>query len=109
MTPPAGATRILAERGRLGFVVDTLSQRALGCCALPPAEADLVRSRVRERTLDLLDEWSKEAMELGHVGVGLQYNPTESGGAQPLLRDFLSPDLKNLPPPNRRINCVGSA
>ena len=62
-----------------------------------------MRSRVRERTLDLLDEWSKEAMELGHVGVGLQYNPTEAGGAQPLLRDFLSPDLKNLPPTNRRM------
>ena len=25
-----------------------------------------------------------------NVGVGLQYNPTEAGGAQPLLRDFLS-------------------
>ena len=30
--------------------------------------------------------------------MGLQYNPTEAGGAKPLLRDFLSPDVKNLPP-----------
>ena len=100
MTPARGAAQILAERGRLDFVVDTLAERALGCS---PADPDLVRRRVRERTLDLLDEWSKEAMELGHVGVGLQYNPTEAGGAQPLLRDFLSPDLKNLPPTNRRM------
>jgi hypothetical protein len=100
MTPARGAAQILAERGRLDFVVDTLAERALGCS---PADPDLVRRRVRERTLDLLDEWSKEAMELGNVGVGLQYNPTESGGAQPLLRDFLSPDLKNLPPTNRRM------
>jgi hypothetical protein len=62
-----------------------------------------MRRRVRERTLDLLDEWSKEAMELANVGVGLQYNPTEAGGAQPLLRDFLSADLKNLPPNHRRM------
>ena len=62
-----------------------------------------MRSKVRERTLDLLDEWSKEAMELAKVGVGLQYNPSEAGGAQPLLRDFLSADLKNLPPNHRRM------
>jgi hypothetical protein len=103
MTPPRGAAQILAERVRLDFVVDTLAERALGHSTLPPAEADILRRRVRERTLDLLDEWSKEAMELANVGVGLQYNPTEAGGAQPLLRDFLSPDLKNLPPNHRRM------
>ena len=103
MTPPRGAAQILAERVRLDPVVDALAERALGHSTLPPAEADSVRRRVRERTLDLLDEWSKEAMELAKVGVGLQYNPTEAGGAQPLLRDFLSPDLKNLPPNHRRM------
>jgi hypothetical protein len=103
MTPPRGAAQILAERVRLDFVVDTLAERALGHSTLPPAEADFMRRRVRERTLDLLDEWSKEAMELANVGVGLQYNPTEAGGAQPLLRDFLSADLKNLPPNHRRM------
>jgi hypothetical protein len=103
MTAARGAAQILAERVRLDFVVDALSERALGHSTLPPAEADLLRQRVRERTLDLLDEWSKEAMELANVGVGLQYNPTEAGGAQPLLRDFLSADLKNLPPYHRRM------
>jgi Helicase conserved C-terminal domain len=103
MTPARGAAQILFERTRLDFVVDTLAERALGHSTLPPAEADLLRRRVRERTLDLLDEWSKEAMELANVGVGLQYNPTEAGGAQPLLRDFLSADLKNLPPNHRRM------
>ena len=103
MTPARGAAQILAERVRLDSVVDTLAERALGHSTLPPAEADFMRRRVRERTLDLLDEWSKEAMELANVGVGLQYNPTEAGGAQPLLRDFLSADLKNLPPNHRRM------
>ena len=103
MTPPRGAAQILAERTRLDFVVDRLAERALGHSTLPPEEADVLRQRVRERTLDLLDEWSKEAMELAKVGVGLQYNPTETGGAQPLLRDFLSADLKNLPPGHRRM------
>jgi hypothetical protein len=103
MTPPSGAAKILTERARLDSVVDALSQRALGCCTLPPAEADRVRSRIRERALDLLDEWSKEAMELANVGVGLQYSPMEAGGLQPLLRDFLSADLKNLPPTHRRM------
>jgi hypothetical protein len=103
MTPPRGAAQILAERLRLDPVVDALAERAQGHSTLPPAEADLVRQRVRERTLDLLDEWSKEAMELGNVGVGLQYNPSETGAAQPLLRDFLSSDLKNLPPNHRRM------
>lgn len=103
MTPPRGAAQILAERARLDFVVDTLAARALGHSTLPPEEADVLRQRVRERTLDLLDEWSKEAMELANVGVGLQYNPSEAGGAQPLLRDFLSGDLKNLPPGHRRM------
>ncbi len=103
MTPARGAAQILTERVRLDFVVDTLAERALGHSTLPPDEADLLRRRVRERTLDLLDEWSKEAMELANVGVGLQYNPTEAGGAQPLLRDFLSADLKNLPASHRRM------
>jgi hypothetical protein len=103
MTPPRGAAEILAERARLNFVVDTLADRALGHSTLSSAEADLVRRQVRERTIDLLDVWSKEAMELATVGVGLQYNAAEAGGAQPLLRDFLSADLKNLPPSNRRM------
>jgi hypothetical protein len=103
MTPPRGAAQILAERARLDFVVNTVAERALGHSTLSPEEADVLRRRVRERTLDLLDEWSKEAMELGNVGVGLQYNPTETGGAQPLLRDFLSADLRNLPPGHRRM------
>ncbi len=65
-TPPRGAAQILAEWVRLDFVVDTLAERALGHSRLPPAEADFMRRRIRERTLDLLDEWSKEAMELAN-------------------------------------------
>ena len=53
MTPTQnGAARILAERGRLDFVVDTLAQRVhlamLQHCR--PRKQIMVRSRVRERT-----------------------------------------------------------
>lgn len=103
MTPPRGAAQILKQRPGLDAVVDALADRAQGHSTLPPEEADLIRQRVRERTLDLLDEWSKEAMEFAPIRVGLQYNATEAGDAQALLRNFLSPDLKNLPPNHRRM------
>ncbi len=42
------------------------------------------------------------AHELSQTGVGLQYQ-IEEGGAQRLLFDFLSPELRNLPPQNPRM------
>jgi len=36
-----------------------------------------LRLRVRERCLDLLDSWAKEAQDYQLSGVGLQYNPHE--------------------------------
>ena len=52
---------------------------------------------MRERAVDLLDEWSKIAMELNEAGAGLQYQ-VEVGAAQRLLYEFLNPELKTLPP-----------
>ena len=63
---------------------------------LPPAEADEVRQRVRDRARDLLEEWSKIAMELNQVGAGLQYQ-VELGKDPRLLYEFLNPELKMLP------------
>jgi hypothetical protein len=103
MTPPLGAIEILNERARLDFAIRALIDRAYGQSDLPPEEAERVRQRVRERVLDLLDEWAKVAQGYQQVGTGLQYNPIEAGGAKQLLYDFLSPDVKNLPPTNPRM------
>jgi hypothetical protein len=78
-------------------VVDTLAERASTHTALPPEDAEALRQRVRERALDLLDEWSRIAMDLSQVGGCLQYQ-RETGVAQRLLHEFLSPDLKQRPP-----------
>jgi hypothetical protein len=95
MTPPKGATAILQERGRLDAVADALAARA-ACYAETPEEAESMRQRVRDRAVDLLDTWAQIAHELHNQGVQLQYQ-VETGAAQRLLYEFLSPDLKTLP------------
>jgi hypothetical protein len=104
MTAPRGASAILSERTKLDFVVNALAERARECCGLDPSspEAEQIRERVRGRSLDLLDEWSKIALDLSHSGVALQYQQ-EVGSAQRLLYEFLSPELKNLPPQNPKM------
>jgi hypothetical protein len=103
MTPPRGAMEILNERTRLEFVITTLAERAYGHSDLPPAEAERLRQSVRERAIDLMDEWAKVAQDYQKDGVGLQYNPIEAGAAKQLLHDFLSKEVKNLPPDNWRM------
>lgn len=97
ITAPLGAQRILSERPKLEFVVRAFAERARTHANLPPAEADAIERRVRDRALDLLDEWSRVASELQNVGGQLQYQ-TETGGAQRLLYEFLNPVLRTLPP-----------
>jgi hypothetical protein len=101
LTAPAGALEILRERGHLNFVVDALVERAASHRDLPPDETERLRQRVRDRALDLFDEWSKIAGELHQVGGRLQYQK-EAGGAQRLLYEFLNPELKQLPPRHRK-------
>ncbi|MBI5764261.1 MAG: helicase [Planctomycetes bacterium] len=101
MTPPKGASAILTERARLDFVVDVLSERARAHADISDQEQEALRQRVRERSLDLLDEWSKIAMELQRNGVDLQYQ-IEAGAAQRLLYEFLNPELKRLPPRHKK-------
>jgi hypothetical protein len=100
MTPPKGATEILRERGRLDFVIDALAARA-AAYAETPQEAQALRQRVRERAVDLLDEWSHIAHDLQNQGVPLQYQ-VETGAAQRLLYEFLNPELKKLPMRHRK-------
>lgn len=95
MTPARGATEILRERGKLEFVIEALAQRAEDY-AQTAQEATLLRQCVRNRAVDLLEEWSHIAHELQNQGVQLQYQ-IETGAAQRLLYEFLNPDLKQLP------------
>lgn len=101
MTAPAGALEILRERGQLDFVVNALVERAVSHIDLPPDETERLRQRVRDRALDLLDEWTRIAMDLNQVGGRLQYQK-EIGGAQRLLYEFLNPELKQLPPRHKK-------
>jgi hypothetical protein len=103
MTPPLGAKEVLIERGKLDFAVKVLEERGRDASDLSQEEAERVRMRVHERSLDLLDTWAKEAQELQRHGVALQYNQHETGGARPLLYDFLNTELKNLPPTNPKM------
>jgi len=99
MNPPLGAMEILNQRASLESVVKTLADRAFAHAKdLPSDDKERLRLRVQERAKDLLDDWAKVAQDYQSVGTGLQYNPTETGGAKQLLYDFLSPEVKNLPP-----------
>lgn len=95
MTPPKGATAILRERGKLDWVAQVLADRAAAMKETQP-EADDVHGKVLARCRKLLDEWEKIAKELNDLGTELQYQ-IESGAAQRLLYEFLSPELKKLP------------
>jgi len=97
MTAARGAGEILNERARLDFVAEILATRAQAHRRdMSPEEAARERERVRLKAQDILEEWSKIAMEYAQQGVALQYQ-TETGGAQRLLYDFLDPQLKLLP------------
>jgi hypothetical protein len=97
MTAPRGAGQILNERLQLDAVAEILAERAQNHRRdMSAEEAARERERVRLRAQDLLEEWSKIAMEYGEQGVALQYQ-VETGGARRLLYDFLDPELNMLP------------
>lgn len=102
MTAPRGATEILNELPSLDFAIERLANRALETHQNSSSEdAEQLRLTVRERAVDLLDEWSGIAKELQDSGGALQYQ-TEQGNAQRLLYEFLNPELKNLPPRHKK-------
>jgi len=104
MNPPLGAMSVLSERGKLEFVVKALAERAYAHSKdLPIEELERLKLRVRDRANQLIDDWAKAAKEHQEVGAAFQYNPGETGGAKPLLHDFLSPEVKNLPPTHWRM------
>jgi hypothetical protein len=101
MTAPKGASEILKERQKLDFVVSCFAERAKAQGMITGPEAEQLRQSVRDRATDLLDEWSKIALELSRDGVALQYQ-TEVGAAQRLLYEFLNPELKKRPLRHRK-------
>jgi hypothetical protein len=103
MTAPLSATAILSERPSLDYAVAALSERAFAHSKdLSDPEREQLRQRVRERSQNLLDEWTRIARDLNDTGGKLQYQ-VEVGAAQRLLYEFLSPELANLPPTNPRM------
>ena len=102
MTNARGATEILSELPRLDFAIERLANRAQETHQNSSSEdARQLRLTVRERAVDLLDEWSSIAKELHDSGGALQYQ-TEQGSAQRLLYEFLNPELKDLPPRHKK-------
>jgi hypothetical protein len=97
MTPALGAGQILVERPRLAFVIAALAERARAHTKGDAAEAERYRQRTHDRALDLLEEWSKIALDYQARNTNLQYQPGEAGGAKQLLYEFLNPELKSLP------------
>ena len=96
--------QVLNERSNLERFVKAIAERAQEHSKeMQKPEADHLRLKVRGRCNDLLDSWAKEAQDYQLHGVGLQYNPQEAGGAKPLLYDFLSAELKSLPPTNPKM------
>jgi hypothetical protein len=102
MTPPRGAGEVLNERPRLDFVVNALAERAKEHASVGAEEAEELRLKVADRAKDLLDEWSRVAMEGVPNGVALQYQSEVGGQTQRLLYEFLNPDLKRLPPRRKK-------
>jgi hypothetical protein len=77
--------------------VDAIAERASTHKKMDNVERDALRQNVRHRLNDLLNAWEQIAHDYSNQGVQLQYQ-REVGAAQRLLYEFLSPDLKALPP-----------
>lgn len=96
MTPPLGAGEVLNQTANLRFVVESISRRAADYITRPPEESERIRQALRQRLEDLLDKWSRIVMAQNQVGALTQYSQHETGGARPLLHDFLDSELDDL-------------
>jgi hypothetical protein len=102
LTTPLGAFKILNHHD-LDFVIDTIAQRAERHGNFPSDEAEALRKKLRDRTVDLLDTWKAIANERGN----LQYQK-EEGVAPRLLYDPLDPDLMRQKPNYRKFKAQRS-
>jgi hypothetical protein len=98
MTPPRGAEQVLALRTQLDAFIEVMIARALNHASLSTDEERELRDKIRTRCQDLLDEWAHIAGDFKLTSTPLQYQAWEIGGARALIRDFLDPELRTLPP-----------
>lgn len=104
LTAPLGAADIINyANGDLGFVTDTISQRAESHAKLDAQEAEALRKKLRDRTVDLLDTWKMISEDRG----ALQYQK-EAGNAPPLLYDPTDPELERIKPAYRKFKAQRS-
>ena len=106
LTPPLEAQSIAAQRQKLGFVSDSIAQRAEQHAKLTRVEADELARRLRDRVGDLLDEWSKTAAQKTQVSARLEYGHEEN--APCLLKDPLDPAFAALPAYERKFRAQHS-
>jgi hypothetical protein len=105
-TPPKGARLAQPKRGELDMVADALAARAGAHDGkLSVAEQTALANRVRQRVVDLLDDWARISQEVAQAGVELGYQK-EAGVAQYLLREML--DKEPLPPYKRKFRAPRS-
>jgi hypothetical protein len=103
LTTPLGAFKILNHHD-LNFVIDTIAQRAERHGNFPSEEAEALRKKLRDRTVDLLDTWKVIANERGN----LQYQKEDGVAAPALLFDPLDPDLMRQKPNYRKFKAQRS-
>ena len=101
LTAPLGAADIINHaNGELSFVTDTISLRA---ARLDTQEAETLRKKLSDRTVDLLETWRMISEERG----ALQYQK-EAGNAPPLLYDPADPELEKIKPAYRKFKAQRS-
>jgi hypothetical protein len=102
LTAPLGANKILEERAKFDAVIEIIAERAFHhrLDVDPPSELVRLKKQVRDRVMDLLEEWAKvvETNRVSQNGVVLPYNGKEVSQPLSLLQNFLDPDLATLPP-----------
>ncbi|MCK5027818.1 MAG: helicase, partial [Candidatus Pacebacteria bacterium] len=96
--PPTGANKILDCRPDIEKVIEILATRAKSHDKdMGMEEADKIRQHVRDRVVDLLDEWAYIAHDCKSNNTTLQYQKEEGGAKKRLLYDFLDPEMDDNP------------
>jgi hypothetical protein len=87
------------HRAEADFVADVLSRRAEGHDPdLDAVASEALRTKIRDRTSRLLDDWERIAKAQNKDRAGLQYQREDAGkGDPPLLYTPTDPELKKLP------------
>lgn len=103
MTPPLGASQILATRSALDTCALAFADRAANHDGrLSAEEAARLREVVLARCRKLLDDWQNIADYFRQKNTRLQYQRWEEKGPARLLYDMLDPELEDLTPEQQK-------